>query len=452
MKILKDSIIDQLLLELIKDFDQLQLMKYLVLIKEILSMTYFTKEDLLNRSSYSQPIIEDVLNYFLEKNVLLKKVFSEFLVHIYYYIKMRDPSLITFFKILNQNDSAKGLEILLHQNKIPKNIVENSNFNGFRNYFGINNKKSISLMLRIVKLFENIKFLTPQEIFFSLNVNQNNSAELLRLMAQKGIIHSYKLEWESTVKCYSLNEYKELYLSDISKYLPELIVLSLNQIKCTTEIKINFISDLKIHFGSNWYSVLQIFGILVKYKDAYPVGYSPDDLVSLIKMEQLNYSFIKARKLLAPLSKKNLSLLAIERENLGTVGKIRHYFLQNQNIGEFTRNQKNRIKKNEQVQNALKIIKSKKHLTENDIRSNLKDGWTTKLRIYYVLKSKNETQNKELSVSNALNILTKEDIRLTKTNFLRYFTPFSRPPFKLVVIKRSKRGENSPIKSFRILE
>ena len=450
-KIRNDSIIDNLLKELIKNIDSLQVMKYLVLLKEILAMTYFTKEDLMNRSSYSQPIIEAVLNFFLEKNIIGKKVFYEFSVHFFYYISNEEPGLITFFNTINQNDSAKGLEILVQQNKIPKFVVKNSNFNDFRNYFGIDDNKSISLMFKIVSLFENLKVITPQEISSSLHVNQNNSAELLRILVSKGFLFSYKLEWEPIIRCYSLIKFKKLYLSDISKYLPKLILLSIIQIKNTTEININFISDLKAYFGSNWYAILQIFGILVKYKDLYPNGYNPDDLVYLIRSERLNYSFTKTRKMLAPLSRKNLNLLAIERENLGSVGKIKHYFLQNQNSSEFSKNQSNNDLKSRQVQNALKIIKPKVSLTELDIRSALKDGWTIKLRIYYVLKSNMEIQNEEITVSKALSILIKEGIFLSKTNFLRYFTPFGRSPFNLVTITRTKRGEYAPIKTIKIL-
>ena len=120
------------------------------------------------------------------------------------------------------------------------------------------------------------------------------------------ILKSFKLEWETSIKFYTLPEYNQPKLKDIRKYLPDLINKSLDYFKKTTSLKIIDTNDLKNLFGSNWFSILQVFGVLVKYNLEYRYGYSPESLMELIRIENMNHSFIKVRKMLARLSKTEL--------------------------------------------------------------------------------------------------------------------------------------------------
>ena len=161
--------------------------------------------------------------------------------------------------------------------------------------------------------------------------------------------------------------------------MPDLIKLSLTQIKETTNLKINSTLDLKNLFGKNWYSILLVFGIFVKNKENYLDGYNPETVIDLLRMEQLNHSFTKVRKMMAQLSRKNINLLAIERENLGTVGRIKKYYLPNQNQRLFQQIQENSPVKANQIEVTLEILNQSIEMTTNEVKESIKYGWTSKL-------------------------------------------------------------------------
>jgi hypothetical protein len=438
-------------LKFLKKYDSLLILKYLLILEEIIKLNYCTKDDVISVSNYSQPIIEDALYLFIENSIIEKKIFSDFLPHIYYPVFNAKPSLFTFFDITDQKEAKRGLELLINSEKIPQQL-KNSTYNEFKNYFNIDNKYALGTIFRICSIFENSKLLTPEEVSSILSINQNNTAELLRLMGSKKILQSFKIEWENSVKCYSFDSQSNLPFKLTFKYLPELIRLSLYQIEETTELVIKDVSDLKCLFGKYWYSILSVYGILVKYKDLYKSGYSPDDLIQLLKKEKLNHSFTKARKMLAKLSDENYKLLVIERENIGTVVKIKHYILKNQNIELFNLEIKKTFIKSKQIENGIKFIKKTRNLSKSEIRSILKDGWTSKIRIYYILQSnKKNTQKGNMKISEALFILKNEGLNISKTNFIRYISPFSRTPLNLIHTIRSKRGENSPVEAIQII-
>ncbi len=445
-----DPLISQCIKNLQKTFDVLQQLKYLVTLQKILQLKYFTKEKLLSIVNYSQPVVEEILNVFLSCNIIQKKVFSEYLPYIYFFYQQQKPSLIDYFELTQQNETAIGLKMLVKNKKIPKKLIEYCNFDQFRNYIQIDSHVSISSMFKIYSLLTKESVISPEEAAIKLQLNQINTAELLRKMNSIGFLECYKLEWEATVKCYSIMNYNAVPLLFIKKYLPELIILSLEQIKNTTKLVINELNELENTFGTNWYSKLQIYGVFVKYKELYPAGYTPDIIIQLIRKEKLHHTFTKVRKLVASFSKEEIDLLAIERENSGTVGKIKRYIVKDQNNTLYQKYSGQNNSKQKQIDYGIKLIEKLTLLSKNEIKRNLKEGWTSKVQILYVLQSKLNFDEKTVTVDEAMAILESNNITLSRTNFIRYVTPFSRQPFNLLTLTRTKRGEYATIQTIGI--
>ena len=100
----------------------------------------------------------------------------------------------------------------------------------------------------------------------------------------------------------------------------------------------------------------------------------------------------------------------------------------------------------------MKILKDKKGLGKDDIRAILKEGWTSKLRLFYILQSNKYIIENNLKIDEGLNLVKSQGLNLSRTNFIRYLIPFSRPPLNLLTVIRIKQGENSPIQSFSITD
>lgn len=447
----KNYYFKKLILDYCKKFDSLQIVKHLLLLHAIVQLNYCTKQDLISTIDYSQPVIEDILKELLEAQIVKKKIFSEFLPHIYYTSDIENPDLLTFFELSNKSKAKKGVEILVKTKKVPKYLI-NMTFEELRCYYNIDRRHSIGTMFKICSLFEKEIFLTPEEASLQLGVIQENMAELLRLMNSLNLIESYKIEWEATIKYYSIEYFSEPPIEYMKKYLPELLRIALTEIEKVAEIKITTLKDVKKHFGTNWFSVLQEYGVLVRHKEEYLNGFTPKDVINNLRKEQLNQSFTKVRKRLVKLASEKFQLLVIKRENIGLVGKIQKYYLLGQGGLLFKKEYQKANEKEKQIENAIKILKNKRGLRKEEIREILKEGWTSKLRIYYILQENSICFSKGISIEEGIEILKRGGINLSRTNFIRYLTPFSRSPLETILITRTKKGENTPIESFRLKE
>ena len=150
------------LILLVEKFDEIQLLKYLLILDKISTLIYFTKEDLISVMNYSQPIIEDVLNDFIDMHIVSKKIISAFSPHLYYFFSVDSPDLVKYFDITGQLEKAKGLQLLAKNNKIPINIINECNFDEFREYFKIDKRIALGTIFKISYLFEKENILTPE--------------------------------------------------------------------------------------------------------------------------------------------------------------------------------------------------------------------------------------------------------------------------------------------------
>lgn len=165
-----------------------------------------------------------------------------------------------------------------------------------------------------------------------------------------------------------------------------------------------------------------------------------------LKNEKINLPYSKIRKCLYPLSIHPFNLIAIQRSNFGENGKILRFILEDQNKNEFQRIIKQRNIKLQQKEGGIRLLQQKTGMNVDKLRQVMGDGWTIKVRIFYILS--NKFSNRPVSVKNALEVLKDNSITISRQNLLRYLTPFSRESFSLLEIERTKKGDNSPVKCF----
>ena len=114
--------------------DQLQMTKYLIVLRKISSINLFILDYIIQETTFSQPVIEEILKEFLDLQIISKKVFSPFLPHFYYTLPKKEPNLINYFEQTDQKEQAEGLKLLIKRRSIPNEIIEEYHIDELKDY------------------------------------------------------------------------------------------------------------------------------------------------------------------------------------------------------------------------------------------------------------------------------------------------------------------------------
>ena len=205
-------------------------------------------------------------------------------------------------------------------------------------------------------------------------------------------------------------------------------------------------TDIKQILGDGWSVTSQVYNILYSHSTNFPLGYSIDDILTLLQSYSFNISKTNLVRYLTPLSKNPFNLLITERSNSGYNSQIKRFILYNQNNQELTSIKEFENTKEKQIEESFKIIEKITGHNKNEIKLLLHEKWSKKLRVFFIIYENIPNYPSGFTSDEILNILEQNNMKFDRRKLPVYLKPFE----ATLKLMKFTRGTNNKIINIKL--